>query len=262
VIVFALFIGVGLTRIPRAHATPLVNVLEGIAQVSVAIIELVMRAAPIGVFALIFSVTARFGFGIVVQLLQYVLTVVVCLGLFNFVFYPAVVKLVAGRKPGEFLRQIRVVMLTAFSTSSSNATLPAALRVTRDELGVRPQIAGFVVPLGATMNQNGSALFQSVAVLFVAQVFGLSLSLAQYAIVATLVVVTAIGTAGVPGGAIPLLMMVLAAVGVPMEGVAIVLGVDRIVDMCRTVVNVTGDIVAAAIVDRFAGPLAAQEVES
>jgi dicarboxylate/amino acid:cation (Na+ or H+) symporter, DAACS family len=142
------------------------------------------------------------------------------------------------------------VMLTAFSTSSSSATLPTTLRVTREELGVRPQVAGFVVPLGATMNMNGTALFEGVTVLFIAQVFGIQLGVGQQLVVMLMAVVTAIGVAGVPGGSIPLLMMVLGMVGVPVEGIAIVLGVDRILDMSRTTVNVFSDMSAATWVAR------------
>jgi DAACS family dicarboxylate/amino acid:cation (Na+ or H+) symporter len=162
--------------------------------------------------------------------------------------------LVARRSPIDFFRKTRMVTLTAFSTSSSNATLPTTLRVTQEDLGVPRQIAGFVIPLGATANMNGTALFEGVTVLFIAQVFGQHLTVAQQVIVVLMSVVTAIGTAGVPGGSIPLLMMVLAIVGVPIEGIAIVIGVDRILDMCRTTVNVLGDVVTATVVDRFERP--------
>ncbi|MGE3176642.1 MAG: dicarboxylate/amino acid:cation symporter [Vicinamibacterales bacterium] len=251
VIVFSLFLGVGLTLVPKDKAEPLLRVLDSVAHVMVAIIELVMRVAPVAVFALIFSVTARFGFDVVFSLFKYVLTVVGCLTLFVAVGYTLVLRFVSRRSPAEFFRRTRVVMLTAFSTSSSNATLPTTLRVTEEELGVPRRIAGFVVPLGATMNMNGSALFEGITVLFLAQVFGVHLGLSQQLVVLLMAVVTAIGTAGVPGGSIPLLMMVLAMVNVPVEGIAIVLGTDRILDMCRTVVNVTGDMVTATVVDRF-----------
>jgi DAACS family dicarboxylate/amino acid:cation (Na+ or H+) symporter len=251
VIVFALFLGVGLTLVPRERSEGLVRVLEGVAHVMVAIIGLVMRLAPIAVFALIFSVTARFGFDVLFSLIKYVLTVVGCLTVFVLVGYTLVLRFVAGRSPLEFFRRARIVMLTAFSTSSSNATLPTTLRVTQEELGVPARIAGFVVPLGATMNMNGTALFEGVTVLFLAQVFGIDLTLPQQLVVLLMAVVTAIGVAGVPGGSIPLLMMVMGMVNVPMEAIAIVLGTDRILDMCRTVVNVTGDMVTATVVDRL-----------
>jgi DAACS family dicarboxylate/amino acid:cation (Na+ or H+) symporter len=254
VIVFAMFIGVALTTIPASRAKPMVSFLESLADVTIRIIEIVMRFAPYAVFFLIFSVTARFGFRLLLTLATYVLTVIGGLLLFITIGYSLALVLVARRSPLEFFRKARIVMITAFSTSSSNATLPTTLRVTEEDLKIPRQIAGFVIPLGATMNMNGTALFEGVTVLFIAQVFGQHLTAVQQLVVVLMSVVTAIGTAGVPGGSIPLLMMVLAMVGVPVEGIAIVIGVDRILDMCRTTVNVTGDMVTATIVDRFEGP--------
>lgn len=253
IIFFALMVGVALTQLPPERSAPMLAFLESLGHVTVSIIELVMKVAPVGVFCLIYSVTARFGFDLLLSLLRYVLTVVGSLALFQFVAYPLIVKLVAGRDPLEFMRKARVVMLTAFSTSSSNATLPTTMRVGREELGLRPEVAGFVLPLGATMNMNGTALFEGATVLFLAQVFGVDLTLGQQLVVVMMSVITAIGVAGIPGGSIPLLMMVLGMVGVPMEGIAIILGVDRILDMCRTTLNVTGDLVTATIVQRFEG---------
>jgi DAACS family dicarboxylate/amino acid:cation (Na+ or H+) symporter len=253
VIVFALFLGAALTRLPEEKARPLLAVLDSLAHVTIAIIEMVMRLAPYAVACLIFSVTASFGLGLLASLAKYVVTVIGGLAVFMAVVYPLVLALVAGQSPAAFFRHARVVILTAFSTSSSNATLPTTLRVTEQELKVPNEIAGFVVPLGATMNMNGTALFEGVTVLFVAQVFGVQLAIGQQLLVVVMSVITAIGTAGVPGGSIPLLMMVLGMVGVPMEGIAIVLGVDRLLDMCRTTVNVAGDMVTATVVQRFSG---------
>jgi DAACS family dicarboxylate/amino acid:cation (Na+ or H+) symporter len=249
VIVFALLVGVGLTMIERERAEPFVRVLDSVAHVMIAIISLVMQLAPFAVFALIFSVTARFGFDVLFGLLKYVLTVVGGLVVFAVGAYALVLRIAAGRNPLTVFRQAGVVIVTAFSTSSSNATLPTTLRVAQHELGISPAVAGFVIPLGATMNMNGTALFEGVTVLFLAQVFGVALSLPQQLIVLLMSVVTAIGVAGIPGGSIPLLMMVLGLVGVPAEGIAIVLGIDRLLDMCRTAVNVAGDLVTAAVVD-------------
>jgi DAACS family dicarboxylate/amino acid:cation (Na+ or H+) symporter len=253
VIFVALMIGIALTTLTAEKAEPLMRLLDSVAHVTIAIIGMVMKFAPYAVFALIFSVTARFGFDLLVSLLWYVVTVVGSLAVFLVLGYSLMLTLVARRSPLEFFRKARIVMLTAFSTSSSNATLPTTLRVTEEDLHVPPQIAGFVIPLGATMNMNGTALFEGITVLFIAQVFGMGLSLGQQVVVILMSVVTAIGVAGIPGGSIPLLMMVLGMVGVPVEGIAIVLGVDRILDMCRTTVNVTGDMVTATIVDRFEG---------
>ena len=254
VIVFALFIGVALTTIQPERARPMVAFLESLADVTIRIIDIVMRFAPYAVFFLIFSVTSRFGLSLLATLATYVLTVIGGLVIFVAVVYTLVLALVARRSPLAFFRKTRMVTVTAFSTSSSNATLPTTLRVTQEELGVPRQIAGFVIPLGATTNMNGTALFEGVTVLFIAQVFGQHLTVAQQVVVVLMSVVTAIGTAGVPGGPIPLLMMVLAMVGVPVEGIAIVIGVDRILDMCRTTVNVLGDVVTATVVDRFERP--------
>ncbi len=253
IIFFSLMIGVALTAISPERAEPMMKFLDSLGHVTVAIIHLVMKLAPIGVFCLIFSVTARFGFDLLINLLKYVLTVVTGLVIFQFLGYSLVLVLVSRVKPFEFFRKIRIVMVTAFSTSSSNATLPTTLETSEESLGIPKEIGGFVLPLGATMNMNGTSLYEGATVLFLAQVFGVHLSLATQAIVVLLAVLTAIGTAGVPGGSIPLLMMVLGMVGVPMEGIAIILGVDRILDMCRTTLNVTGDLVTATVVSRFEG---------
>ena len=251
VIFFSLMIGVGLTMLSPERAEPMVKFLESLSQIVIAIIELVMKVAPVGVFCLIFSVTARFGFDLLINLFQYVVTVIGSLLVFQVVGYSLILKFVSRLNPLEFFRKIRVVMITGFSTSSSNATLPTTMRVAQENLGIPREIAGFVLPLGATMNMNGTALFEGATVLFLAQVFGVHLSFSAQLIVVLMAVVTAIGTAGIPGGSIPLLMMVLGMVGVPMEGIAIILGVDRILDMCRTVLNVSGDLVTATIVQRL-----------
>lgn len=253
VIFFSLAVGVAMTRVAVDKVRPLLLVLESIALVTVAIIEMVMQVAPYAVFCLIFSVTARFGFDLLFSLASYVLTVIAGLAIFMFAVYPLILSTIARRRPREFFHRAWIVIVTAFSTSSSNATLPTTLRVAEKDLAIPNEVAGFVVPLGATMNMNGTALFEGVTVLFVAQVFGVTLPLDQQVVVVLMSVLVAIGTAGVPSGSIPLLMMVLGMVGVPMQGIAIVLGVDRILDMCRTTVNVTGDLVTAAVVERFAG---------
>ncbi|MCI0707857.1 MAG: dicarboxylate/amino acid:cation symporter [Ignavibacteriae bacterium] len=251
VIFFALMIGVAMTIVSREKAEPMLKFLESLGHIVIAIIELVMKIAPLGVFCLIFSVTARFGYDLLLQLLKYVVTVFGSMLVFTVVVYPLVIKFIARRNPVEFFKKSRIVMLTAFSTSSSNATLPTTMRVGQEDLKFPKEIAGFVLPLGATMNMNGTALFEGATVLFLAQVFGIDLSFGSQIIVVLMSVITAIGVAGIPGGSIPLLMMVLGIVGVPMEGIAIILGVDRILDMCRTTLNVLGDLVTASIVERF-----------
>lgn len=250
VIFFALMLGIGIAIVSKEAGKPLLDVMESLGHVTVAIIDLVMAVAPIGVFCLIFSVTSRFGLSLLVSLLKYVVTIVLSLAVFQFVAYPVILKFVSGLSPLDFFKRIRVVMITAFSTSSSNATLPTTMKTSEEELGIHKEIGGFVLPLGATMNMNGTALFEGATVLFLAQVFGFNLDLPTQLIVVIMSVITAIGVAGVPGGSIPLLMMVLGMVGVPVEGIGIILGVDRILDMCRTVLNVTGDLVTATIVNR------------
>lgn len=250
IIFFTLMLGAALASLPEERARPLLAFLESLGQATVAIIHMVMKVAPVGVFCLIYSVTARFGYDLLLSLLKYVLTVVGTMAVMQVLGYALVVKFVAGRNPWEFFRKIRIVMLTAFSTSSSNATLPTTMEVGQEQLGLSREVAGFVLPLGATLNMNGTALFEGATVLFLAQVFGVELSLGQQLVVVLMSVVTAIGVAGIPSGSIPLLMMVLHMVGVPMEGIAIILGVDRLLDMCRTVLNVTGDLVTATIVAR------------
>jgi DAACS family dicarboxylate/amino acid:cation (Na+ or H+) symporter len=253
VIFFSLMFGIGLALIPGERAAPMIKFLEALSDVVVAIIDLVMKLAPYGVFCLIFSVTARFGYDLLVKLGVYVITVLLGLAIHMFVSYPLMVRFLAGLNPLDFFRKIRAVIITAFSTSSSSATLPTSLRVAETELGVPKQVSGFVLPLGATMNMNGTALFEGVTVLFIAQVFGMELSMPAQFVVIVMSVITAIGTAGVPSGSIPLLILVAEAVGVPGGGIALVLGVDRILDMCRTTLNVTGDVTAAAFITRSEG---------
>ena len=253
VIFFSLMVGIAMTRLPTEKAKPVLDFLHSLAHVAIGIIEMVMMVAPFAVACLIFSVTGRFGFDILISLATYVVTVIAGLGIFMAVVYPLALKFIAGRSPAAFFHEAWIVVVTAFSTSSSNATLPTTLRVAEEKLGVPNEVAGFVVPLGATMNMNGTALFEGVTVLFIAQVFGIDLALNEQILVVLMSVVVAIGTAGVPGGSIPLLMIVLSMVGAPMEGIAIVLGVDRILDMCRTTTNVTGDLVTSTIVARYSG---------
>ena len=252
-IVFTIIFGIALTRIPADKAQPVLNILEGVAQAVIEIIGFAMKLAPYGVFGLIFAVTARFGFELLQSLALYVGMVLIGLAIHQFLFLPFLARVLGGVGYVEFFRRIRFMMVTAFSTSSSNATLPTTMRTAVEEFGVPPQMAGFVIPLGATMNMNGTALFEGLTVLFLAQVFGVDLSLPTQIIVVIMAIVTAIGASGVPSGSIPLLAMVLDMVGVPGEGIALILGVDRILDMCRTVPNVTGDLLTSVVVAKSEG---------
>ena len=249
-IFFSLIFGIALTLIAEETARPVIRVLEGVNHAVMVIIGFAMRLAPLGVAGLIFSVTAKFGFDVLKSLALYVVTVLVALAVHQFGVIGMIAKFFVGISPRSFFSRCRALMITGFSTSSSNATLPTTIRTAEENFGVPPEIAGFVLPLGATMNMNGTALFEGVTVLFLAQVFAVEMSLTTQIVVIIMAVVTAIGVAGVPSGSIPLLVMVLGMVGVPPEGIALVLGVDRILDMARTVPNVTGDLLTSLIVAR------------
>ncbi|PIW98027.1 MAG: dicarboxylate/amino acid:cation symporter, partial [Ignavibacteria bacterium CG_4_8_14_3_um_filter_37_9] len=252
-IFFSLMIGIALTLISQEKAKPIMNLLEGINDITLVIINMAMKLAPYGVFALLFSVTSRFGFDLLVALGMYVVTVLLGLSLHLFGVYPILIRIFSKYNPLLFFRKVETVILTAFSTSSSSATLPTTISVSQNNLGIPSHITGFVLPLGATMNMNGTALFEGVTVLFLAQVFGINLSIGTQLIVVLMSVLIAIGTAGVPSGSIPLLIMVLTMVNIPAEGIAIILGIDRVLDMCRTVPNVIGDITCAAYVAKSEG---------
>jgi DAACS family dicarboxylate/amino acid:cation (Na+ or H+) symporter len=255
VMFFSLMVGIGIALSSPAKVDPLVKALEGLYEVVMRLIELAMRLAPYGVAALLFTLTARFGLAVLKPLLGYMGVVLGGLLLHLLVTYSLLVRYLGGMEPSFFFRQISEVMMTAFSTSSSNATLPTALRVTQEKLGVPRDIASFVLTLGSTANQNGTALFEGVTILFLAQFYGVQLSLGGQAFVVFVSILAGIGTAGVPGGSLPLMIPILQSVGVPGEGIGIILGVDRLLDMSRTVLNVTGDITAAVYVAHSEGRL-------
>jgi len=247
---FALVFGIGLGLAQGPSVGRLREVLEGLYEVMMTLIDLVIRLAPYGVFALLFTLTAEKGAEVLANLGRYVLVVLLALGLHQFVVFSLAVKLGGGMSPLAFFRAVREAMLTAFSTSSSNATLPTSLRVAEKELGLPAHVSRFVLTIGSTANQNGTALFEGVTVLFLAQFYGVELALAQQVLVVAICVLGGIGTAGVPSGSIPVIAMILARVGVPAEGIGLVLGVDRFLDMCRTTLNVTGDLAVAVIVSK------------
>jgi DAACS family dicarboxylate/amino acid:cation (Na+ or H+) symporter len=252
-IFFTLMFGVALTRLPATLAEPVIKVLEGVAQAVIEIIGFAMKLAPYGVAGLIFTVTARFGFDLLRSLGLYVIMVLIGLIIHQFGILAIIARALAGIRYRELYSKARFMMITAFSTSSSNATLPTTLRTAEEEFGVPRQVAGFVIPLGATMNMNGTALFEGMTVLFLAQVFGIDLGVGTQLIVIVMSIITSIGAAGVPSGSIPLLVMVLGMVGIPGEGIALILGVDRILDMSRTVPNVTGDLITSIVIARSEG---------
>jgi dicarboxylate/amino acid:cation (Na+ or H+) symporter, DAACS family len=245
---FALIFGAAVSMIDESRRATLVSFMEGLFDVSMTVIGFAMRLAPFGVACLMFSMTSRMGGDILLTLLWFVLTVLLGLGLQMFVVYSIAIWLFARRSPLSFFRDVREAIVTAFGTSSSNATLPTAIRVAEEKLRLPPEISRFVLTVGSTANQNGTALYEGVVVLFLAQVFEVELSLAQQLTVVLMSVLAGVGTAGIPGGSIPLIVVVLQSVGVPPDGIAIILGVDRVLDMCRTVLNVTGDLALATCV--------------
>jgi DAACS family dicarboxylate/amino acid:cation (Na+ or H+) symporter len=250
---FALMLGIAITLISESASGPVLRVLEGVYEITAKIIEIIMKFAPYAVACLLFNNTARFGLDLLQALAWFVATVLFGLALHMFGVYSISVYLLSRISPLEFFRRIKTVMLTAFSTSSSNATLPTALRISEQNLGVPPQINSFVLTVGATANQNGTALYEGVTVLFLAQLAGVDLSLGQQLMVVYLAILGGIGTAGIPSGSIPFIIGVLVTIGVNPALIAIILGVDRILDMCRTTLNVTGDITAATYVARSEG---------
>lgn len=253
VIFTSILVGVALTQIDRDKAARIVELLEGVNQVTEFVIRLAMRIAPVGVFMLIFSTTALFGYQLLLALLAFVLTVVGGLAVHSLVVLPLLVFVFGGMNPLTFYAKVIPSLATAFSTSSSSATLPTAIRNAEDDLNVPRPVAQFVLPLSASMNHNGTALFESVVVLFLVQVFGVTLSIEQQIVVLILCVLTATGMAGVPGGSLPLIGLVLETATenkVPGGAIALILGVDRILDMCRTTVNVAADLTTAVFVAR------------
>jgi dicarboxylate/amino acid:cation (Na+ or H+) symporter, DAACS family len=254
--VFAVIFGIAVSRLGSGtgERNLLVRVLDQMFEACMRVIGFAMRLAPFAVFALVFNTARRFGTEVFASLLLYVVTVVGALLLQQFVVYSAALWTLARRSPLTFFRDCREVYLYAFSTASSNATLPLALETAEKKLRLSPQISRFVLTVGSTANQNGTALFEGVTVLFLAQVYGLDLTLGAQVRVMLMSIVAGIGTAGVPGGSLPMVMIVAQSVGVPAEGMALILGVDRFLDMCRTAVNVSGDLVIAALVNRSSAP--------
>lgn len=250
VMFFALFLGIGLVLTKTPAAESLKRGIEGLFDVSMRLIGLVIRLAPIAVFCFMFNLAALFGWDLLARLGAFVGVVVLALSLHMFVTYPLALKFLGHYSPVRFFRESQEAMLMAFSTASSNATLPTALRVAEDKLHLPPRISRFVLTVGATANQNGTALFEGVTVLFLAQFFGVELTLAQQATVMFVCILGGIGTAGVPAGSLPVVALICAMVGIDPMGIGLILGVDRFLDMCRTTLNVTGDLVAATVVSR------------
>ena len=262
IVVLSLAIGIGLTLVPTARSGPVIAFCEGMTDAIIKLVEILMRTAPVAVFALIVIVVADLGLDVLGALLVYSLCVVGGLALMAVVVYPLVLKLFTGVGPGRFYKAIAPAQLLAFSSASSSATLPVTMECVEKRLGVKEEVSSFVLPLGATINMDGTALYQGGAAVFIAQLYSMNLGLGdQLAIVGT-ATLASIGTAGVPGAGVVMLVIVLQSVGVPLEGIAAILGVDRLLDMCRTTCNVTGDAMVATVVAGTEGELSsAEEVE-
>ncbi len=250
---FALVFGLAMAMGDSQKVLPITRFMEGLFEVSQMIITMAMKLAPIGVFFLVFKTGALMGWEAFIALGKYVLLVLGVLAFHQFVVYSLALKFIAKMNPINFFRSIRKVQLTAFATSSSNATLPVALKSAEEDLGLPREVSNFVLTIGATANQNGTALFEGITILFLAQFMGVSLDLGQQATILGFAILAGIGTAGVPGGAWPMIGSVLARFGIAPDTIGLVLGIDRILDMSRTVLNVTGDMVIAACVARWEG---------
>lgn len=246
--IFALMFGYALSVYTQDEDNPLIKMLDTIFNVSIIIVEWAMKLAPYGIFGIVFNTTYRMGSGFLGNVAYFALVVVIGLAIQQFVVYGLCLKFIARTSPWEFFKGCREAYVYAFSTASSNATLPLSLNIAEKTLKLPPQISHFVLTCGASANQNGTALFEGVVVLFLAQVYGLQLSLDQQFVVVFMSVLAGVGTAGVPGGSIPLIAILCVQVGIPVEGMGLILGVDRFLDMCRTALNVSGDLVIAKLV--------------
>lgn len=250
VMFFALIFGIAMASVGPEKSKGVRDFLEGLYEIVIKVIGYAMALAPFGVAALLFNMVVNVGADFLVSLLWYVVIVLAALAIHQFVVYAVILKYFANRKPYQFMKEMSEVSLTAFSTSSSNATLPTAIRISIEKLKIPKPIAHFVLTVGSTGNQNGTALFEGITVLFLAQVFNVELSIASQITVVLLCILAGVGTAGVPGGSLPVIVTILVSIGVPGESIALIYGVDRILDMARTTLNVNGDIAAAAYIQR------------
>ncbi|MBI1222946.1 MAG: cation:dicarboxylase symporter family transporter [Bacteroidetes bacterium] len=262
IVIFAVVLGIAITLIPNEKSAPLISVFSSANEVVMKIVDLIMLMAPLGVFALLSKVIVELAnddpsriFGLLHALGIYSITVVAALLIHLFITYLGLIRFVAKMNPWEFMKKMRPVQLLAFSTSSSNATLPVNMENCEEELGVDEEITGFVLPLGATINMDGTSCYQAIAAVFIAQVFKMDLSFVEQLTIILTALLSSVGSAGVPGAGVVMLVIVLNSVNVPIEGIALILGVDRILDMCRTAVNVTGDAAVCCAVARMEGKL-------
>jgi len=247
IIFFSILLGISMLMVGK-KAEPIVKLVEVANEIMMKMVNIVMAVAPYAVFALLAKAFANLGLGLLADLAGYVLVLIGALMLHLFVTLMIILKLFSGKSPAMFLKKMREVQIFAFSTSSSNATIPVTLRAVTDKLGVKNSVASFTVPFGATINMDGTAIMQGVATVFIANAYGVHLGLTGYLTVILMSVLASIGTAGVPGVGLIMLSMVFTQVGLPVEGIGLILGVDRLLDMIRTAVNVSGDAAVSVIV--------------
>ncbi len=263
VIFFVLFFGVSLILVDQDSAAPVKSLFDGLNEVVLKMIDLIMLAAPYGVFALLAALVVEIkDFSVLLALVYYALCVVLGLGLMILVVYPTLLKFFAGVGYRRFFQAIAPAQLLAFSTSSSAATLPVTMERVEEHLGVEKEVSSFVLPIGATVNMDGTSLYQAVAAVFIAQVMGMDLNLTQQLTILVTATLASIGSAAVPGAGMVMLVIVLKEIGVPPEGLALIFAMDRPLDMCRTAVNVTGDASVCAIVANSVGKLGDPKVKN
>lgn len=262
VMFFALFFGIGLLLTDTPNSRALQRGFEGLFDVTMRLIMIVIKLAPIAVACFMFNLAALFGWELLIRLSAYVGVVLLALGVQMFIVYPVLLATLGKKNPIAFFRETQEASLMAFSTASSNATLPTSLRVAEHKLKLPRRVARFVLTVGATANQNGTAMFEGVTVLFLAQFFGIELTIWQQVTVMLVCILGGIGTAGVPAGSLPVVALILAMVGIDPQAIALVLGVDRFLDMCRTTLNVVGDLVAAQVISAGEPPDAASTAKS
>ncbi|MDH3710753.1 MAG: dicarboxylate/amino acid:cation symporter [Cyclobacteriaceae bacterium] len=249
VVIFTVIIGVALLVIDNKYAEPIVRLLEAVQQICMTVVRWAMELAPYAVFGLMTQITSKIGLDALAGLGMYVLAVIVGLLLLTIV-YNIIIQLLTNHNPAKFMRMIKDVQVLAFSTSSSAAVMPLSIKTAEDKLNIRPTIAQFLIPVGTTINMDGTALYQAVATIFLAQVFGVELSTATLLLIVFITVGSSIGAPATPGVGVVILATILETAGIPASGIALILGVDRILDMSRTVVNVTGDLTACAFFDK------------
>jgi len=248
IIFFAIFVGIGITMVGE-KAEPVKRFFDGFAEIMYKITGMIMTVVPIGIFGLLAPIVGEYGAAVLLPLIKLIIAMLIACLIHIIIVYSVAVKMLGNMNPGQFLKGIFPAAAVAFSTSSSAGTLPVTMKSAEDNLNVSKETSSFVLPLGATINMDGTAIYQGLAVVFIAQYFGTDLTFAQLATVALIGTLASIGTAGVPGAGMIMLTMVLAAVGLPLEGLALVAGIDRILDMMRTSVNIIGDASASVVVD-------------